>query len=130
MPFQVTEFEPTNSYVQGHRREKHFTEQHSAITKDGREIVILRVYKAPTGATWACLWINWHSRARSVISSGSATKGSGYNHQASAVAQAFTDAGFKFNFNPDGFGHSEKIVEVAARYLAPDDFLTVISAHA
>ena len=60
MRLVIEEYSPTGdgNFTSGHRKEKHFSEQHTAIDRAGNELVNLRIYKTGTGGAYAVLWID------------------------------------------------------------------------
>lgn len=127
---QSATFAPTKQKpkIAQNRKEKHFYQQFTGVTRDFRETVVLRLYG--TNKIYACLWVNDSRRNLYVMGGGNAS-GYGY-HKASAAAQeAFDDAGIKLALPIDGRGNDaiEPALKAVMAALGYEDF-AILNAHA
>jgi hypothetical protein len=121
----VEHITPTDAININHRKEGRLERAYIAIDKAGRKICDIRIYR-PGRQVSACIWYSYAG----IYGNGSArTDGYGYDKESAAVAVAFIKAGIKMNRSFDGTGETFAAVEALGRFLAKDDFLTVVEAY-
>lgn len=88
--------------VAQNRKEKHFYGQYTVLdSKDGRELVTIRVYHTNSRA-YAAVWVSGDDNL--YVSGGGWAGGYGYHRPSAAVDSALRDAGIKLDEAIDGRG--------------------------
>lgn len=124
MSITINKFEPKQALKISHRKENKLDKAFIGIDKQGKELFNLRMY-FPGQTCYACLWVfcgNSHATG-----SGSAG-GYGYEKRSAAADSAFRNAGIdctRFH----GTGETYEACVALGKYLAGDEFLTVVEAY-
>lgn len=121
---EIKSFTPTEGLKSSHRKDKGFDKAYVAIDRNGASIVEVRTYW-PANDVYACLWVHYDG----IYASGSGRAGGyGYDKRSAAVDSAFRAAGIDCT-HFHGTGMERLAVEALGRYLAQDDFLTVVECN-
>lgn len=116
-----------------HRKEKNFTKGLTTlalINGEIREAITTRLYWTKGGTCTACVWL--HSMTYDSASGKSPANSGGYCKESSAVAEALTNLGFKFNEHINGgvgMRTIEEALNATAEYITGAKVIKTITQH-
>lgn len=94
------------------RRDKGFYKQYTVVTKDFKELIVIRCYAAKM-TNYACVWIR-DGVSQTYISGGGKSTGCGFDRESDAIGNALHDAGVRFNFDTEACHMSFTLETIAA----------------
>lgn len=100
--------------IRSHRRDKGFYNQYTVVTKEFKELIVVRCY-ATKMTNYACVWIR-DSISQTYISGGGKASGYNYDRTAEAIGNALHDAGVRFTQDV-GSCHIPAVLEAIAEAL-------------
>lgn len=97
--------------IRQNRRAKGFFKQYTVVTKDFKELIVIRCYAAKM-TNYACVWIR-DSVSQTYIAGGGRCSGYGYDKEVGSIDNALHDAGVRFTQDVNSTHISDTLEAIA-----------------